>query len=146
MARRLSMPFGRYLMGAVLLEAWLVSTREWAGTHMFRATVGVAHLVDPAPLASMPSFFVLTAVYLVAISLWTIGVGVAWTGVTAWVVLAISASLEASAIGRPNPTLDVIDIAIEVEGELEASEGMAPQPAKSPLAPLAASFRGELHD
>lgn len=101
-------PFGRWLMAMALVEAWFVSSREWAGTHLFRAVVGVAHLVDPTPLASMPSFFAMTAIYLSCVALWTSGRLLPYTGAVAWVVLAISASLEASAIGRPNPTLDVI--------------------------------------
>lgn len=109
MARTLTRtPFGRWLMAASLVEAWFVSTREWAGTSLFRMTVGVAHLVDPIPLASMPSFAVQTALYLVCVALWTTGRLLPWSGAVTWGLLAVSASLEASAIGRPNPTLDVI--------------------------------------
>ena len=101
-------PFGRWLMAMALVEAWFVSSREWAGTHLFRKVVGIAHLVDPTPLASMPSFFMLSAIYLTCVALWTSGRLLPFTGAIAWIVLMISASLEASAIGRPNPTLDVI--------------------------------------
>ena len=42
-------PFGRWLMAMALVEAWFVSSREWAGTHLFRKVVGIAHLVECGP-------------------------------------------------------------------------------------------------